>query len=126
MVNVNIKEEMKMNFSEQDVSQNKVMGILAYLGILCLIPFLAAKESPYAQFHAKQGLNLFIIEAIYSVAFSILSVILAFIPIIGWIIIALLGLVSIVFLALAIMGIVSACGSEAKELPIVGKIKIVK
>lgn len=115
-----------MNFSEQDVSQNKVMGILSYIGILCLIPFFAAKESQYAQFHAKQGLNLFIVEVIYSVAFSILSIVLAFIPIIGWIIIALLSLVSIAFLVIAIMGIVNACGTEAKELPLVGKIKIVK
>ena len=43
---------------------DKLMGVLAYLGILVLIPLLAAKDSKFAQFHAKQGLTLFIGEVI--------------------------------------------------------------
>ena len=43
-----------------DAEQNKVFGILAYLGILCLIPLLAAKDSRFARYHANQGLVLFL------------------------------------------------------------------
>jgi len=45
-----------------DIEQNKIMAVIAYLSILCFVPLLLKKTSPYAQFHAKQGLALFIIE----------------------------------------------------------------
>ena len=38
----------------EDAEKNKVMGILAYLGILVLVPILAAKDSPFAKYHANQ------------------------------------------------------------------------
>lgn len=108
-----------MQFTQEDIQNNKVMAVLSYIGILALIPFLAAKESPYAQFHAKQGLTLFIVEIVYSV----LSVILAFIPVIGLIVSGVLGLCVFV---LVILGIVNAVQGQAKELPIIGMIKIFK
>ena len=40
-------------FDSNDVAQNKVMGILAYIGFLFLVPLLAAKDSKYARFHAN-------------------------------------------------------------------------
>ena len=108
-----------MQFTQEDIQNNKVMAVLSYIGILALIPFLAAKESPYAQFHAKQGLTLFIVEIVYSV----LSVILAFIPVVGLIVSGVLGLCVFV---LVILGIVNAVQGQAKELPIIGMIKIFK
>lgn len=38
--------------------QDKIHLILAYLGCLSLIPFLTVKDSPYVQWHAKQGVVL--------------------------------------------------------------------
>ena len=38
---------------QQDVEQNKVMAVLAYFGILVLIPILAAKESKFARFQPR-------------------------------------------------------------------------
>lgn len=98
-----------------DAQENKVMGILAYIGILVLIPLLTAKESEFAQYHAKQGLNLFIIGIANSIFINI--------PIIGWIggsVIAL-GL-----FVIAIIGIINAANGEMKELPIIGGIQIIK
>ena len=43
-----------------DFEKNKIFAILAYLGILVLIPILAAKDSPFAKYHANQGLVLLI------------------------------------------------------------------
>ena len=94
----------------QDVENNKAMGILSYLSILCLIPFFAAKESKFAQYHAKQGLFLFIIELVISVV--------SIIPILGWIISAVGGI--FVFI-LSIVGIINAVNGQAKELPIIGQ-----
>lgn len=121
------QEDQKMNnFDANDVAQNKVMGILAYLGLLCLVPIFAAKNSPYARFHANQGLVLFIAEIAYGIVYGILAVVFAFIPVIGLIVIALLGLASIVFVVFLVIGIMNACSGEPKKLPIIGGITILK
>lgn len=99
-----------------------IMGILSYLGIFSLIPFLVEKEDSFVQFHAKQGLNLFILEAIASVAAGILSVI-PFIGFIGSILSGLIGLVSLVF---TILGIIAVCNNEEKPLPFISEIQIIK
>lgn len=52
--------EEKIVFNTEDVNGNKVFGILAYIGILFLVPLFAAKDSQYARFHTNQGLVLFI------------------------------------------------------------------
>lgn len=98
-----------------DVANNKVMAILAYVGILFLVPLLAAKESPFAQFHANQGLLNFLL--------MIASSVIMIIPVIGWIVGLILYLVAVVF---AIMGIINAVKGEMKELPIIGKYRILK
>lgn len=99
----------------KDAEDNKAMGILAYLSILCLIPFFAAKESKFAQYHAQQGLFLFIIELIISVV--------GIIPILGWIVSAVGGI--FVFI-LSIVGIINALNGQAKELPVIGKFNFFK
>ncbi len=114
------------NFDANDVAQNKVMGILAYLGFLFLVPLFAAKNSPYARFHANQGLVLFIFEFAYGIVTAILSAILIWIPVVGWILITVLSLLSLVFVVLAILGIVNACSGEPKKLPVIGGITILK
>src|SRR5437762_547806 len=77
----------------KDVEQNKVYAILAYLGILVLVPLLAAKESKFAQYHANQGLVLFIADIICGFVI--------WIPVVGW-------AVGIALLVLWIMGIMNA------------------
>lgn len=113
-------------FDAKDIEESKVMAVLAYLGILILVPILAAPNSKFARFHSNQGLILIIASVGYSIVASILSFILAFIPVIGWIISALVWLVSCAFVVLVILGIVNAAGGKAKELPLIGKFKILK
>ena len=108
-----------------DVQNNKVMAVLAYLSWLVLIPLFAAKESPFARFHVKQGLLLAIAEVAWAILFSILLAIFGNISYILWIIFSLIQVVgNIIFFVLSIIGIVNAAKGLAKELPIVGKIKI--
>ena len=111
----------------KDAQDNKVMGILAYLGILVLVPILAAKESPFARFHANQGLVLIIAVIALSICTAILGAILGFISLTLGIIVYLLNLaVSLGWLVFAILGIINAAKGEMKELPIIGKYKILK
>lgn len=101
----------------KDVEENKVLAAIGYLGILFLVPMLAAKESPYAQYHAKQAANLFILGAGASLVSGI-------IPILGWFILA--PIVSIGWLVLSIIGFVNALNGETKKLPLVGDVQIIK
>lgn len=113
-------------YDKVDIEQNKGMAVLAYLGILVLIPLFAAKESKFARFHSNQGLLLCIAAIAYSIVYTILSPIIIAI---SWrlsIIVSLLVLFSLVFLVLAIIGIINAANGKAKELPVIGKYKLLK
>lgn len=101
------------DYDAADIEKNKIMAVLAY--IIFLIPLLAAKDSRFARFHTNQGLVLFISAIIISIV--------AAIPIIGWIIAPIIGLLITV---LAIIGIINALNGRTKELPIIGKFKILK
>lgn len=102
-------------YSPEDISNNKVMSFLSYLWILFIVPLIAAPNSPYAKFHANQGLLLFL--------FDIVIAIVAMIPVVGWIISAVGGALVLIF---RIIGIVNSLKGEAKELPLIGKYRIIK
>ena len=109
-------------FDSNDIQQNKVMAVLAYLSWLVLVPIIGAKNSPFARFHANQGLVLAIAEIICWVVLGILVKL----PLIGWIFGLIEGIFSLVCLIFAIIGIVNAASGRAKELPIVGKFRVLK
>ena len=96
-------------------SNDKLFGILSYIGILWLVGLLAGKTE-FAKFHANQGLVLFIAGIIIGAASAI--------PIVGWFVIAPVG--SIATLVFAIMGIVNAAQGQMKPLPLIGKFQIIK
>lgn len=102
-------------YTQEDIEQNKVIALLAY--ILFFIPLLAAKDSPYAMFHANQGLVLLLLGISVSIVSSI-------IPIIGWFIIGPIGTIFVI--VLAVIGIVNALNGKAKPLPLIGGITILK
>ena len=113
VANLNNTADITEQFDKDDIEKNKVMGLLAY--ILFFIPLLAAKDSPFARYHANQGLVLCLA--------AILSAVIRIIPILGWIIAPIL---SIVITVLAVIGIINALNGKAKELPMIGKFKILK
>lgn len=101
-------------FTQEDIEKNKVMAGLAY--IIFFLPLLACPDSQFAKYHANQGLILLIVSFAG-------SIILSFIPIIGWL---LLPIFTVVVLVFAVIGLVNGLGGKAKELPIIGKYKILK
>jgi uncharacterized membrane protein len=107
---------------KKDAEDNKIMAFLAYWGILFLVPLLAAKDSPFAKFHANQGCVLFIVE----IAIVIAMTIVGFIPFIGWILAILIYLLYLVCFVFAIIGMINAFKGEMKELPIIGKYTVLK
>lgn len=118
----NNTKDSTSEFDPNDIQQNKVMAILAYLSWLVLIPLFAAKESKFARYHCNQGIMLAIAEIIVWVIFGILSII----PYVGWFFIVLNSLISLVCLVFAVTGIINAANGKAKELPFIGKFNILK
>lgn len=123
---------MQSSPEAMDAQNNKAMGVLAYLGILVLVPIFAAKESRFARFHANQGLVLAIAEVAFSILYSILVSIMTSLLFstgaVGFLglVTSLLGLLWFGFLALSIIGIINAVNGKTKELPVIGKIRILK
>jgi uncharacterized membrane protein len=92
-------------------SNNSGMGVLAYLGVLIIIPFLTdSHKDPFVKFHIKQGLVLIIMEVI--------ATFLNVIPFLGWLIGFVLWIAALVFI---ITGIMNVLAHREKELPIIGK-----
>ncbi len=105
-------------FSAAEVAEAKGMSILAYLGILFLVPMLAMPNNRYARFHSNQGLVLFIAWA----GLWVVQLIVSFIPFVryfAW----LLWFVPLVFM---ILGLVNAANGRAKTLPVIGNIQLLK
>ena len=102
------------DFAADDINKNKSMAVLAYLGLLFLVPLFAAKESPFARYHTNQGMLLFIAEFVGVIATAV--------PFVGWIAGAL---ISVFTTALFIIGIINAMKGEAKELFFIGKFRVI-
>lgn len=107
-----VAEPAASEIDPEDVSSNKLMGILAYLGILVFIPLLAAKNSKFARFHVNQGLILLICSVV-SWFVGRLS------PTVAWVLNA-------VIFVLAIIGIVNVVKGVTKKLPLIGNIRIIQ
>ena len=118
--NFNETPDYTTSFDPADVQANKPMGVLAYLGILVLIPLFAAKNSPFARFHCNQGIVLALAEVLAGIVLGIGRNL----PLIGWIFRLVGSLASVLWIVLAVIGIVNAINGRAKELPIIGGIKI--
>lgn len=101
-------------FDPADIEQNKTMAGLAYF--LFFLPLVACPQSRFGRFHANQGLVLLILSVGGSIILSI-------IPIIGWI---LLFVFPIFIVVLGIKGLLNGLNGRVKELPIIGKFRIIK
>jgi len=108
-------EKADSSASAKDIEENKVLALLSYIGILFIVPLLAAPKSKFAKFHANQGCVLFIAEVALSVVWIV--------PILGWIIGFFGGIFTLV---LAIMGIINALNGKSTKLPLIGDIVVIK
>lgn len=124
-------------FDAQDIASNKGLAVLAYLGILFLIPWFAAPNSKFARFHAKQGLLLCIADMVYLILSFLLNLIkipqttyLWGFPVeietTPWYITLIVFLIGIPLIILTVIGIINAVKGNAKKLPVLGKIELKK
>ena len=92
--------------------EENVAGLLCYVGwwITGLVFFLIEKDSKFVKFHAMQSIITF-------VALMVIWWIISVIPLIGWVISGLMG---ILFVVLWIILMIKAYPGEKFKLPVIG------
>lgn len=98
-------EEIKKN-GDSESTEDKAFAAIGYIGVLCFIPLFLKKDSVFVQFHAKQGLVLFIAWVI-SCFFNIL-------PFVGWV---AASVAYIALLILSVIGFVHALSGRYWKMP---------
>jgi len=97
-----MEEQKNTNqLKDTDAENNKIMALLSYFFLLCLVPLLTKKDSPFAYFHAKQGLILCI------------GWFFTWVPFVGTILAIFLGILSLI-------GVLNVMNEKKDKLPIVG------
>lgn len=125
-------------FTKKDAKDNMGFALISYLGPLALIPYFLGNKSKYVRYHAKQGMNLLIIWAVYAIIYSLLSLIrltkqvewstglLVNYKMTPWWIDIPMTAIGLGIFIINVVAIVYVSKCKAKELPILGTIKIVK
>ena len=100
----------KVDFKKMNVRKLNwptVLGILAYLNVLVIIPqLLSRKDKPFVKFHAKQGVVLCGLFTLFAFSF--------YVPGLPW-------LVALLYLVLTILGLVFVILGRERHLPVIGK-----
>ena len=112
-------------YDMKDIEENKVFAFFSYLGFLFIIPLIAKPDSRFCKFHVNQGIILCIVEAIVGAicaALEFATVTASLVTVIELITTAL----DLLTTGLAIYGIYNALTGRAKELPVIGKFRILK
>ena len=81
-----------------------IMLVLAYLGILAVIPLVVEKNDPEVQWHAKHGLVLLVAEILLAVVIGIITHVMPFAGCVLWMIWPLILILHIVLIVKAVNG----------------------
>lgn len=119
---LNDVNDSSKKFDKKDIKENKAMAALCY--IIAPVPYFVETKSKWVHYHAIQGMNLFIIFILLSLAVSVINSLLlwpfTFLKVI------LRTFLHVFITIFAVIGIVNVCNGEAKELPLINKFKIIK
>jgi uncharacterized membrane protein len=95
-------------------SSNKtLMLVLAYLGLLALVPLLVEKDDPEVQWHAKHGL---VLTAFWIIVFMVFTM-LSFIPGVGCVTSIISLFLWIPMLVVMVLCIVKAVNGQRFKIP---------
>ena len=110
-------EDVTDQLDPGDIASNKVIAALSCIPFLFWLPLIAAPNSAYAKHYANQGL----VFTIFLVVVKILSILFHIIPVVGYPLARILGILGnfLLFLAFLLL-FVSAVSGKAKVLPVIG------
>ena len=109
--------EIQAQVQANDVKTNKMMAVIAYIGILVIVPLIMwkYKDSPFLKFHLNQAI-------VFCIGYVICPVFWA-IPYIGG------YLFSISYIIIAVLQIISIIGvirGKTISFPLIKKVKLIK
>lgn len=132
-------DDTSKDYTKKDIEDNKGLALISYMGPFVFIPYFCGKDSDYVKYHAKQGMNLFIVWVMYLVIYSLLSLIkvtkkctlimgqiISCDEVTPWWVTFPLGLIGFALFAISVVGIVYTVMGKAKKLPVIGKLNIIK
>ena len=121
------------DFDLADIEANRTVAGFSYF--IFFLPFILCPQSRYARFHANQGLLLFIFATLIGVLRGILSVGFGlfsgygFLDVVWhgvWIIPNIISsLLGLLLLALWIVGLVNGFTGRARNLPVIGRFRLI-
>ena len=107
--------------SREEIENGRVLAAVAYLPALCFIGLLGAPENRYVGFHARQGLLLFLVEIVACVALAIYDASLGRIPLLGFLIGAVVRFVlGFGLLGATVYGFLKGATGEMARIPYLG------
>ena len=122
---MNEETDFTLCYDPEDIARNKSVCALSYLSILFFLPLVVCPDSKFGRFHANQALALLITAIVGNVLFRVSKIILSILHL-GWIAGMAGWFWSLLVFLLMIFGIVNVLNGRAKELPVIGKIKIIR
>ncbi|MCL1918994.1 MAG: hypothetical protein FWG14_11865 [Peptococcaceae bacterium] len=101
-----------------DAQKNKFVGAVAYIIFLFIVPLLAAKGSPFAKYHANQGLTLWLFGFCLP---TFIYFVVKIIPVVGVYVAFISYALYLGAFVLMIIGIINAINGKMQPLPIIGQ-----
>lgn len=112
-------------FTEEDIDASAFFAPVAYIAILFFVPILIKPKSAFAKYHANQGLLLLLTALVTYVAIFLIGLLLNLVGL--WIFtICLYVVCNSFFILCIIVGAYNASSGYAKELPLMGRWRIIK
>lgn len=96
---------------DKEIKEGKFFAVISYISFLCIISLVLKKDNPFALYHAKQGLVLFVMEVV--------CFLISIVPFLGWLLVVMGFVIFPIFSAL---GIFQALMGNNGRLPIVSDI----
>ena len=118
--------QKNMECSKRDAGDNRMIAVLAYLGVLAVALFWVEKKSEFVRYHMGQGLTLLVLEIVYGIVYQFLTVVVLLVSWRLYFIVRILGYMAVVFPVLALIGIMNVVNGQERELPVIGKIRVVR
>lgn len=113
-------------FNRKDIEENKGIAAFAYFGISFIMPLWGASDSPFARFHANQGMVLALNELIVCILILVSHILVALSPLFRYIRTILWFALVFAIIFYSIYGTINAMRGKAKELPLIGSMKIIR
>ena len=117
-------EDHSSSFTKEEKEQGKLVCIIGYFWILFFVPLLV-KNNKYCRYHANQSLCLLLFSLIIGMVLSLLSIIFSALSL-GIFVTILKILFYISLLVYLVLGIYNVINDKAKDLPLIGNIRIIK